>query len=635
MSISKLFFLASLLMSILMMFSFGCTDDDDDDDDDNVDDDDSICDGCLIGGVCYQDGEANPQNICLFCDSANANNAWSANDGYDCDDGLYCNGQDVCQAGVCEHVAVPDCSDDGQWCNGAEVCDEQSDDCIHTGAPCVDDTLFCNGVESCDEVNDICLHTGNPCSSPAVWCNEQDDECRAVECEAVGEGSLDVCATTLEDNNGVPQDSGGLTLWCELSEALFPADFDLASPFWSCWAGCVFTQDCDDDCFAVCQNPPDPGTGCGAIVHPIYACGLTFDFEEEPNFYIPEMDALALCADWNKDWECYQDCLDVFPCSTPPTPLQQYNLHNCLDGCEPSPAVGFDGEQWGLVEYAPELDVDVFSIELWFRLDENTTGGQRYVLASRLDDSAEAESGWELAITPSLAYNNQDVLSFFVIRQESVWAVVEGYTWLQPGDWYQVTAQFDGETMALYLFDELEGFASVDTSVVNNTVGLGIGARPVGQSNRFIGAIDEVRLSAAMLSSHFVPYEFDAEEDTVGLWHMNEKNGTVIADVSENHLHGDIADDSLWTWRISKNDWYKIRAHDQSAQTAGNNGRIAEELYYQNNMFYADNLTDLLVWDRNLTDDPAVTFQFGYCSESGYTFRTRHDQGSRWYFFWE
>ncbi len=694
MSAKNLFFLVFGLCCIsMMMFAAGCTCDDDDDNDDqtpiqNDDDDDSVCAGCLIGGVCYQDGEANPQNICLICDSDNALNAWSTDDGADCDDGLYCNGQDTCLAGVCEHVAAPDCSDDGLWCNGAEVCDEENDDCTHSGSPCVDDSLFCNGVESCDEVNDACLHggnpcpdngqwcdgvescdetedrcvssgdpcaddglfcngdevceesadecrhTGNPCTPPDMWCDEPGDECRAVDCDAVGVESLDTCMTTLVDNNGVPQDSGGLTMWCELSEAQFPADFDLASPFWSCWAGCVFTQDCADDCFDVCRNPPDPGSGCGGIVHSIYACGLTFDFEEESDYYIPEVDALALCDDWDKDWECYQDCLDASPCSTPPTPLQQYVLRDCLDSCEPSPAVGFDGGQWGLVEYAPQLDVDVFTIELWFRIDENLTGGQRYVLASRYDDGAEAESGWELAIEHNDTYN-QDVLSFFIVNQDGVWPAVTGRSWLQTGDWYEVAARFDGDTIELYLLNELEDLASMSASVVYSPVGLGIGARPADQSDRFVGAIDEVRLSAAMVSSYYVPYEFSAEEDTVGLWHMNEKGGTLFVDTGPNHLHGAIADDDLWTWRISKNDWSGTRMKNHIARTAGVNGKIAEELHYQNFMTYADNLTDLLVWDRNLTDDPAVTFQFGNCSESGYTFRTRHDRGSIWFYFWE
>ncbi|MDP8222797.1 MAG: DUF4190 domain-containing protein [Candidatus Lernaella stagnicola] len=80
------------------------------------------------------------------------------------------------------------------------------------------------------------------------------------------------------------------------------------------------------------------------------------------------------------------------------------------------------------------------------------------------------------------------------------------------------------------------------------------------------------------------------------------------------------------------------KAYNASAQSAGYNAKIVQELYYQNsgdvnNATYADNLGDLLAWDKNLTDDPGVTFDFGVCTSSGYTFTVRHAKGDRTYDF--
>jgi prepilin-type N-terminal cleavage/methylation domain-containing protein len=72
------------------------------------------------------------------------------------------------------------------------------------------------------------------------------------------------------------------------------------------------------------------------------------------------------------------------------------------------------------------------------------------------------------------------------------------------------------------------------------------------------------------------------------------------------------------------------RAYDASAQSSGYNAKIAQEAYYQNaggdkTGSYATALADLLIWDKNLTDDKLVTFYFGTTGRrSGYTFTTRH-----------
>ena len=76
----------------------------------------------------------------------------------------------------------------------------------------------------------------------------------------------------------------------------------------------------------------------------------------------------------------------------------------------------------------------------------------------------------------------------------------------------------------------------------------------------------------------------------------------------------------------------RAKAYNASAQSAGYNAKIAQELFYQdrggdNTGNYSTKLSELLLWDRNLTDDPEVTFTFTSASDSGYTYTTTHDKG--------
>jgi prepilin-type N-terminal cleavage/methylation domain-containing protein len=75
------------------------------------------------------------------------------------------------------------------------------------------------------------------------------------------------------------------------------------------------------------------------------------------------------------------------------------------------------------------------------------------------------------------------------------------------------------------------------------------------------------------------------------------------------------------------------RAYNASAQSAGRNARLSEEVYYQNtggdvDGGYTNSLITLLLYDKNLTDDPLVTFAFTSATVSSYTYTTRHKKGS-------
>ena len=77
------------------------------------------------------------------------------------------------------------------------------------------------------------------------------------------------------------------------------------------------------------------------------------------------------------------------------------------------------------------------------------------------------------------------------------------------------------------------------------------------------------------------------------------------------------------------------RAHNASALSAGRNGKLAQEVIFQNKTTdsYANDLEPLLSVDENLLDDKHVTFTFGDCNSSGYTYTTTHLLGNQTFVF--
>ncbi|HDH96983.1 MAG TPA: type II secretion system protein [Proteobacteria bacterium] len=75
------------------------------------------------------------------------------------------------------------------------------------------------------------------------------------------------------------------------------------------------------------------------------------------------------------------------------------------------------------------------------------------------------------------------------------------------------------------------------------------------------------------------------------------------------------------------------RAHDVSAQSAGRQAKLAEEMYYNDHLEdyggrYTSAAADLIVYDRNIFDDPGVTFIWGVADDTVFTFTTTHKDGS-------
>jgi Peptidase family C25/Propeptide_C25/Peptidase family C25, C terminal ig-like domain len=84
------------------------------------------------------------------------------NEEIDCQDGLFCNGEEQCDAGKCVEGEPVEC-DDGLFCNGVEDCDLDQDKCVSLGEPCGID-------EGCDEEEDICEEDDDEDDDSASGC---------------------------------------------------------------------------------------------------------------------------------------------------------------------------------------------------------------------------------------------------------------------------------------------------------------------------------------------------------------------------------------------------------------------------------------------------------------------------------
>lgn len=107
---------------------------------------------------------------------------------------------------------------------------------------------------------------------------------------------------------------------------------------------------------------------------------------------------------------------------------------------------------------------------------------------------------------------------------------------------------------------------------------------------------------------------------------MNRKRGfTLVEILIVISIIGILAIIAIPNW---KNTRYK--AFDASAVSAGKQFQITQGIYNSQNNTYATTLEQLLEIDKNLIDDPGVTFLWIESSTSGYTVNVKHIAGKRW-----
>lgn len=96
-------------------------------------------------------------------------------DGESCEDGLFCDGVEICDAGVCKGASQP-CGALSTDC-ALEACDEAADQCVMQtvadGTPCpTQDGLACNGTEKCE---------AGSCTNGAPFCTAFSG-CQSRQC---------------------------------------------------------------------------------------------------------------------------------------------------------------------------------------------------------------------------------------------------------------------------------------------------------------------------------------------------------------------------------------------------------------------------------------------------------------------
>ncbi|MGE0872297.1 MAG: glycine-rich protein [Kofleriaceae bacterium] len=131
------------------------------------------CPGCTIDGTCYGQGQVDPNNPCLVCDTAQSTTAFVNHDGATCDDGLFCTTGDVCGGGTCAGTGTVSCSD-GISCNGTEACDEATDRCVFGPSGCGVGYL-CNTTSDTCEL--VCSGGTTKCGNTCVDIDHDPNNC--------------------------------------------------------------------------------------------------------------------------------------------------------------------------------------------------------------------------------------------------------------------------------------------------------------------------------------------------------------------------------------------------------------------------------------------------------------------------
>ncbi len=105
-------------------------------------------------------------------------------DGTSCGDGLFCNGQETCQAGQCAPGTPLDCSHLDAFCAVGD-CSEGLRRCVarpqNTGSSC-SDGLVCNGDEVC--------RSGECVSSGPLECQQPENPCQQARCDEAAGGCV-------------------------------------------------------------------------------------------------------------------------------------------------------------------------------------------------------------------------------------------------------------------------------------------------------------------------------------------------------------------------------------------------------------------------------------------------------------
>jgi len=153
--------------------------------------------------------------VAIFRDSATSSETCRpCQEDIDCDDDVFCNGAEICVAGVCQPGTMPTC-DDFVGCTD-DSCDTATDSCVNTPVDALcDNSLYCDGVETCNPTVGcepdlpVDCNDGVPCTDDS--CNEATDECDHIPDDADCSNDLfcdgaEICNPDSGCKTGLPED---------------------------------------------------------------------------------------------------------------------------------------------------------------------------------------------------------------------------------------------------------------------------------------------------------------------------------------------------------------------------------------------------------------------------------------------
>ncbi|MFT5434844.1 MAG: hypothetical protein ACI9OJ_005560 [Myxococcota bacterium] len=219
---------------------------------------------CLVSGVCYNSGDANPADACQIC-SAQSTTAWSISNG-PCEDGNPCTGPDFCSQGGCVAGALTDFDKDGQAplvCGGLD-CDDNSNLVASGKVEACADGLDnnCDGATDADDINcgggvKTCTYhvDCHPDAVCALW-NSTGQKVCSQQCAGTSDCTGGLVCTRLPGGAHIGYCAPGFTNGKQTGEACTAAN--------QCLEGlCI-----DDQCAQMCTNAQHctkPGHTCGWI----------------------------------------------------------------------------------------------------------------------------------------------------------------------------------------------------------------------------------------------------------------------------------------------------------------------------------------------------------------------------------
>ena len=249
-------------ISVTISVPSGCQGDEDCDDGVSCTDD-----TCVAGACVFTPNDANCDDT-LYCNGAESCDALldcQAGTSIDCDDSVGCT-DDSCNEGTdsCDNVPNDGLCDNGLYCDGEEICDAVLDCQAGTSINCKDG-VACT-VDSCNEETDLCDNVPDDAfCDDGLWCTGDhicDPDLNCVSdgwppCKDGVKCTLDNCDEDTHTCDNVPVDAlcdDGL--WCtgvETCDAQFSCLVDVPP----CSDGVSCTVDNCDEGSHECDNAPD------------------------------------------------------------------------------------------------------------------------------------------------------------------------------------------------------------------------------------------------------------------------------------------------------------------------------------------------------------------------------------------